>query len=318
MLLRLILLILLLVNVFIKSSFAFWMWTPETNKWVNPKYSVKETPQEQLDYGKEFFDAKDYKQALQEYRKLIKHYPRSHQAPTAQFNIGLCFESLDKLYEAFTEYQVVIDKYPFSDLSKEIVKKQYDIGVQFLEGKKERGKFVTVVLGSNHNVIEVFDMVIKNDPYGKYASSAQYKIGLFFKGRQLYQEARDAFEQVINDYPDSEWVKPAKYQIALADANRSSDAQYDQRVTQAAVQEFEDFLEDNPDAELSEKAQEQIQGLNEKEAENNFVVAVFYEKQKKYNAAKVYYNTVINDFSNTKWAAKALENLRGLNQKDEK
>jgi len=30
---------------------AFWVWTPETNKWVNPKYSVKGTPQEQLEVG---------------------------------------------------------------------------------------------------------------------------------------------------------------------------------------------------------------------------------------------------------------------------
>ena len=34
---------------------AFWMWTPETNKWINPKYAVKDTPQEQLQVGTDLY-----------------------------------------------------------------------------------------------------------------------------------------------------------------------------------------------------------------------------------------------------------------------
>ena len=57
-------------------GFAFWVWTPETNKWVNPKYSVKDTPSEQLQFALTFYQSKEYKEAIQELRKLIDHYPR--------------------------------------------------------------------------------------------------------------------------------------------------------------------------------------------------------------------------------------------------
>jgi outer membrane protein assembly factor BamD len=117
----------------------------------------------------------------------------------------------------------------------------------------------------------------------------------------------------MNDYPDSQWAKAARYQIAHSDAKRSPDAPYDQKVTESAIQEFQDFVKDNPDAELSQDAKGQIQGLREKEAENNFLIAKFYEKQKKFQAAKIYYNTIVENYQNTSWAPRALEKLRELN-----
>lgn len=307
--------ILIVLFLFPQKSFAFWVWTPETNKWVNPKYSVKETPQEQLSYLKEIFAAKDYKKTIDEAHKLIKYYPKAREAAEAQYYIGSVQEAQEQLYDAFKSYQVVIEKYPYSDRAPEIVKRQFEIGNRMLEGEDKKNAFVNAVVGGDYNVVDVFRKVIKNAPYGELAPPAQYKIGLYLQGKQLYQEARDEFEKVINDYPESEWAKAAKYQIALSDAKRSTGPQYDQAVTQSAVKEFKKFVEHYPDAELSDKAQQEIQNLKEKEAENNFVIAQFYEKQKDYNAAKIYYNTILEDFRNTSWSVKALEKIRSLNSK---
>ena len=300
----------------ISQSNAFWVWTPETNKWTNPKYSVKDTPQEQLEVGLGFYKSKDYKEAMREFKKLIKHYPRAFQTPEAQYHIGLCLEEQGAVFKAFKEYQVVIDKYPFSELAIEIVQKQYDIGMKLLESANNRGKFINAFAGADYNVIDVFKTVIKNAPYGDLAAPSQYKIGLYLQEKQLYQEARDEFEKVINDYPDSEWTQAAKYQIAFADAQRSTDAQYDQKITQAAVDEFDEFVEMYPDAELSTQAKEQIRQLREKEAENSFVVAQFYEKQKNYKAAKIYYQVVVDDFQDSSWASKSLNKIREMVEKE--
>ncbi|HBR14955.1 MAG TPA: hypothetical protein DD723_05350 [Candidatus Omnitrophica bacterium] len=307
----------LLILLFPSRSFSFWVWTPETNKWVNPKYAVKETPAEQLQYGLDFYEAKDYKAAIREFEKLIHHYPRAREAPDAQFYIGRCWEDQDKLYQAFKQYQVVIEKYPFSELSGEIVKKQYGIGVKLLEGETKENKFMDSLKGGNYYVVDVFKAVIKNAPYGELAASAQYKIGLYLSEKKLYQEARDELEKVINDYPNSEWAKAAKYQIAISDAKRSTDAAYDQKVTQAAVAEFNEFVENYPDAELSDKAKKQVHQLREKEAENNFLIAQFYEKQKNYSSAKIYYQKIVNDYVDSKWSSKSLEKIREMSQKEQ-
>ncbi len=293
---------------------AFWVWTPETNKWENPKYAVKGTPQEQLAFAQQYYQQKDYPKAILEYEKLIKHYPKAKEAPMAQLGIARCYEDLGKEYRAFQEYQKVIEKYPFSDLAPEVVERQYKIGERMLQNPK-KNQFITTLTGGDYDVVDVFRTVIKNAPYGKYAAVSQYKIGLYLAEKNMYQEARDEFDKVVNDYPQSEWVKAAKYQIAVVDAARSSSAQYDQKVTKAATEAFEAFVKDYPDAELSAKAKQEIASLNNKEAENNFLVAKFYAKNKKYEAAKVYYNSIIMDFPDSSWAALALEQLRILEKK---
>ncbi len=303
-------------SVYLPKNTAFWVWTPETNKWVNPKYAVKDTPQEQLEVGLEFYEAGEYKKAIQEFEKLLKTYPRACQAPDAQFTIGKCFEDQGALYRAFKEYQVVVDKYPFSELSADIVGKQYDIGLRLLEGESRGSSFISAFSGNEYNVVDVFKTVIKNAPYGDLAAPAQYKIGLYLLEKRLYQEARDEFEKVVNDYPDNEWAKAAKYQIAVTDAERSTGAEYDQKVTQAAIEEFNEFVKDYPEAELSLEAKQQVRGLREKEAENRYKVARFYEKQKNYKAAKIYYQAVVDDFGNSSWSAKALHKIREVSGKE--
>ena len=185
----------------------------------------------------------------------------------------------------------------------------------FLEGKGKRSEVLQAVVGGDYDIIEVFRTVIRNAPYGEYAAPSQYKIGLYLLEKRLYQEARDEFEKTINDYPNTEWAKAASFQIAMSDSKRSSDPQYDQQVTKTAVEEFKEFAQKYPDAELSDNAQKQIQSLREKEAENNYVVAEFYEKHKKFDAAKIYYSSIVEDYRDTEWAKKALEKIQKINSK---
>jgi outer membrane protein assembly factor BamD len=164
-------------------------------------------------------------------------------------------------------------------------------------------------------VVEVFRAVVNNAPYGQYAPIAQYKIGLFYKSVNMLPEAREEFEKVVNEYPQSEWVKAAKYQIALTEAQNSLKPGYDQSSTKSAVKEFEEFLKSYPDAELSEDAQKQILDLRNKEAENYFSIAKFYEKLKKFEAAKIYYRRIISSYPNSSWASLASEKLEALEKK---
>ena len=311
----LIVILSLFILLITNTSFAFWVWTPESNEWVNPKFAVKETPQEQLDYAKEFYQNEEYKEAIREYKKLLKHFPRSVEAPLAQFHIAETLEKQGALQDAFEAYQLVLDKYPFSDRSAEVVDRQYNIGETLLEGRNNQGKVMKALTGPSFNIIEIFRQVIKNAPYSTLAPQSQYKIGLYMMEQQMYTEARDEFEKLLNDYSESDWTKAAKYQIALADAARSSGADYDQKVTQAAVEEFNDFVEQYPDAELSENAKTKIDELRDKEAENNYNIAAFYEKRKEYKAAKIYYQIVVDDYTASPWSTKALNRIKDLTDK---
>src|SRR5580704_4887491 len=266
---RKILLCVLFLGLFPSFSQADWIWTPETGKFINPKWEVKPTPGDQLEYAQSFRDQGNCKKAMAEYKKLIKAYPRAKEAPEAEFYTGQCLEDMIKPYEAYQAYQLVIDKYPFSERAAQIVSLEYKIANHLLENKG-RSKWAQVVVGSDDRVIEIFRTVIKDAPYGKYAAISQYKIGLYLKEKGMYQEARDEFEKTMNDYPNSEWAQAAKFQIAMADTDRASDAQHEQKVGSIAMDEFNEFDKTHPDSQLTPEAKLQMARLKDKEAQNNF------------------------------------------------
>jgi len=288
---------------------AVWIWTPQTGKFINPKWEVKATPGDQLEYAQSFMDQGKYPKAIGEFKKLIKAFPRAKEAPEAEFFIGQCMEGMHKPYEAYQAYQMVIDKYPFSERAAQIVGIEYNLANHLLENR-DRSKWAQVVVGSDDRAIEIFRTVIKDAPYGKYAAISQYKIGLYLKEKGMYQEARDEFEKTMNDYPTSEWAQAAKFQIAMADTNRASDAQHEQKVTSVAMEEFNEFVKSHPDSQLAPEAKSQMVHLKEKEAENSFVIAKFYEKQKNLKAARIYYKEVANNYADTSWGDKSRSRLK--------
>ena len=299
--------------LFPSFSRADWIWTPETGKFINPKWAVKPTPEDQLEFAQSFKDQGNCNKAMAEFKKLIKVYPRAKEAPEAEFFIGQCLEEINKPYEAYQAYQLVIDKYPFSERAAQIVGLEYTIANHLLENKG-RSKWAEVVVGSDDRVIEIFRTIIKDAPYGKYAAISQYKIGLYLKEKGQYQEARDEFEKTMNDYPNSEWAQASKFQIAMADTSRASDAQHEQKVTGVAMEEFNEFVKSHPESQLTPQAKDQMVRLKEKEAENSFVIAKFYEKQKNLKASRIYYKEVISKYPDTSWAVKAMERLKKIGE----
>jgi len=299
--------------LFPSSSPADWIWTPETGKFINPKWAVKPTPGDQLEFAQSFRDRGNCKKAIGEFKKLIRAYPRAKEAPEAEFFTGQCLEDMNKPYEAYQAYQLVIDKYPFSERAAQIVSQEYNLANHLLENKG-RGKWAETVVGSDDRVIEILRTVIKDAPYGKYAAISQYKIGLYLKEKGMYQEARDEFEKTMNDYPNSEWAQASKFQIAMADTSRASDAQHEQKVTSVAMEEFNAFVKTHPDSQLAPEAKEQMGRLKAREAENNFVIAKFYQKQKNFKAARIYYKEVADNYADTSWGPKALAQLKMIGE----
>ncbi len=292
-----------------QNAFAFWIWTPQSKKWTNPKYAPKESPQEQLVFAKSYYEAEDYETAMREFNKLIKHYPDAVETPEAQFHVGLCLEEFGKYYEAYQAYQKVIDKYPFSTRTQDVLEREYIVAQKLVD---YRTSFIGINMTGETAAVEIFRQIIENAPYGKYAVASQYKIGLVNKAKGFFHDATEEFQKVVDNYPESEWADPAKFQIALCADRSSLEAGYDQTLTEEAKEKFKEFVRRHPDAELSGQAAERIEALRDKEAESQYLIGQFYEKQKAYKSAKIYYNYMIKSFPKSAWAIKSLERLQLL------
>ncbi len=296
------------------EGFSYWVWTPQTKKWINPKYAPKDTPKEQLMYALDLFEAKDIRTALEEFKKVVSYYRKSEAAAEAQYYIGRCYEELNNPYQAFEAYQNVIDNYPFSQRTDEIIKREYDIGEKLFEGEKV--KFVGVSFKATpEQIIEIYKKVVLNGPYSESAPKAQYRTGELYKRLHFYPEALTAFQKIVADYPDSDIAAQAEFQVAICASAGSSKPGYDQQLTTKAIEKFDEFASAHPDSELVREAQKERSELAEKKAESLFEAAKFYERLKRYKSAMIYYEEIVNDFSSTKISPLAMEKLEILKRK---
>lgn len=297
---------------------AYWEWTPETGKWINPKYAPKETAEEQFKYAQNFFQEGEYKIAIREFRKTVKYFPTSPYAAEAQFYIGECFYRMRKPLEAAQEYQVIIDKFPSSNRIREVLERQKSIGDElFTLAEREEKGFTNIAksLLSKSNAekaISVYEMVLKNDPYNLSAAEVQYRIGLCYQSIGKYKEAIKAFQKVIDNYPRSQWVDDAYYQIALSSFSQSLEVPYDQTMTRRAREKLSEFEKRFPESEKAPIARKKRDSLEVKEAQKVYEIARFYEKQGYFKSAGIYYEEILKKYPQTPWAPLAREALKWI------
>ena len=293
---------------------AYWLWTPETKKFINPKYAVKDSPKEQYDWAMDFYNAKNYQRAALEFEKLVKNYEYSEYASKAQYYTGLCYENMGKFYMAFQNYQKAIENFPHVDNIDEIIAREFNIANLYLarSGPKVLG---TEILTPLDRAIEIYKKVVDNAPYGRLADEAQFTMGVALKKAERYDEAIEAFQKVVDDYPNSNFFDKAKYEVAYCAYKASSKPAYDVAPTAKAIKAFEDFAASNKDMALSKEADKTIQRLKDKAAEKSLLTARFYESQKHYESAILYYNDIVTNFPDCSFLNEAKAKIEALNLK---
>ncbi len=312
----LLLIIPLVLLTFCQASQAYWIWSPDIGKWVNPKKSAKDTPEAQFAWAIEFYNKKEWDRALEEFEKLPAVFPSSRLAAEGVYYSGLCWEEKQDLAKAADAYQKLVDRYPYSDRIKDAVKREFDIANQFALGEKMKVLGIPVLSGQE-KAIELYKHIVKNAPFGSYGPEAQFQIGEVYKAQGEYEEAQKAFQTVVVEYPNSELVSEARYQIATCSMEASKKAQYNEQYAQRAIEEFQGFKSSFPnDQQQVVEADEAIKALRTKKALTSFETAEFYERQKKYKSAKVYYVEVVEKYADTSVAERARKKLEEMSKKE--
>ncbi|MGD0961727.1 MAG: tol-pal system protein YbgF [Methylomonas sp.] len=87
--------------------------------------------------------------------------------------------------------------------------------------EKERYQTAYDALRDGHNdqAIKLFDVFLADFPAGEYADNAQYWQGEAYKMNREYDKARQAFNKVVNQYPNSPKVPDALLKIAYIEAD---------------------------------------------------------------------------------------------------
>ena len=296
-----------------------WTYEPvgSGGRWQRPR------AKEQLEVAQAAFDRKAYGLALKAARHVLVRWPESDYAPQAQNLVARSYEAKSDAEKAFKEYQKLLEKQPKTASFDEIRRRQYEIANLFLAGKRFKLWGTIPLYRSMDRTAKMYKDIVKTGPYSDVAPQAQLNIGtarekqssLGFKAPD-YTAAIQAYDLAADRYHDQPKVaSEAIYRAGLAYQKQAQSPDRDQGTAGHAIAKFTDFLALYPDDPRAPQAHQIIASLKSKQAQGNFVVAQFYEKRKRWEGARIYYNEVLLQDPNSPYAPEARKRIDQLKQR---
>src|SRR5437764_336767 len=234
----------------------------------------------------------DLKRAIRAYKSLVKRHPKDALAPTALYRAAQLQEQTRQYTPAANSYLQLVERYPSSAHFDEAIEGQFRAGEIYLNGKKLKVLGIPVASALDR-AVTIFADVVRTAPYGKYTARAQFDIGLAREKQGANDAAIQAYQAVVDKFPNEPIAVDAQYQIGYIWFAAAQLGTNDAAAAGNAKTAFQDFLFHYPKSEKAAQARANLEILEHKQTANSYKVAKLYDKQKYYRAAVIYYNEVI-------------------------
>jgi outer membrane protein assembly factor BamD len=142
-------------------------------------------------------------------------------------------------------------------------------------------------------------------PGSERTDDALYFLGDAYFRMKDYALASGQFDRLLRDFPASVHEAEASFLLARCDDLQSHPAKLDQTETERAIARYRNFLEAHPDHPRAAEARTRLLVLRSKLAEKRYLNGKLYKKLKHMDAAENYFKSVMNEYSDTRWAADA-------------
>lgn len=154
--------------------------------------------------------------------------------------------------------------------------------------------------------VKEYQSILLQYPGSTVIDSAQYYLAMSRYKHQEYILGAYEFSKLIRDMPSSKFMPDAQYMLAQSYFMLSPYFALDQKYTKKSIQEFQAFIDFFPTNPKVPDAEKKITELNDKLAQKEYNSAYIYDKLEDYRAAIMYYNFVIEDYHETKYAPMAM------------
>lgn len=153
--------------------------------------------------------------------------------------------------------------------------------------------------GHYQEAIKNFEQLKDWYPFSKYAMLAELRIADAHYHLQQYPEAVQAYEEFEQLHPRNEAIPYIIYQIGRCYYEQIDTADRDQTPAQKALEAFQRLVRQHPNDPYAQKASSHIQICYQSLAAHDFYVGMFYYKDKRYEAAKQRFLSVITKYPDT-------------------
>src|SRR5881398_339456 len=252
------------------------------------------------------------KRAIKAYKSLVKRHPKDALAPSALFRSAQLQEQVHNYTPAAEAFSQLVERYPGSPHFEPAIEAQFGIGEIYLNGKKLKVLGIPIASALDR-AVTIFANVVRTAPHGKYTARAQFDIGLAREKQGANDAALQAYQAVVDKFPNEPIAVDAQYQIGYIWFTAARTGTKDIAAVSNARTAFQDFLFHYPNSEKAAQARANLELLEHKQTTSSYQVAKFYDKQKYYRAAVIYYNEVIRQqpgSAESEQAKKRIDQLR--------
>ncbi len=291
-------------------AYAKWVWTPETG-WFRSEAIPRMSPEDTFQRAKDHYEAGDFKHSLSGFRSFLRLNPSHSLAEEAlSFAAKAAFGTRDfwKAHKLSVSY---LDKYPAGQHASELIKLEYNAGLEFFEGSWRRVYGIPLLPGAGAGR-KVMETILERAPYHSLADDAQLKLADYYFREEVYDEARLACELLLMRYPDRETAEDAQFMLALSSLLYSQGIEYDAGELQDAAGEFQLFAASYPRSPDAEAASILFARTYAGLARKDLLIAVYYLKRGRRDAAAVYLRSVAGRYPTSDYAQAARTLLDAL------
>ena len=150
--------------------------------------------------------------------------------------------------------------------------------------------------GKYKKALKSFEQIKDWYPFSKYVILAELKIGDAHYHLEEYEDAIYAYEEFVELHPSNEAIPYALYQIGRCHFDQIGAIDRDQTPTRAAYDAFRQLQKQHPDSTYAEKSTDHINKCLKNLAGNEFYIAKYYYKSKRYKAALVRFKRLVTEY----------------------
>ena len=178
-------------------------------------------------------------------------------------------------------------------------------GCSLFQSKEEEVDSVEILLqkgteayedGQYKTALEAFEQLKDWYPFSKHVTLAELKIGDSYYHLEQYEDAISAYEEFADLHPGNEARPYVIYQIGRCYFDRIATIDRDQTYTRKALEAFRQLGLQYPNSIYAERAGDHINLCLKNLASNEFYIARFYYKGKRYRAALKRFQAVVTEY----------------------
>jgi outer membrane protein assembly factor BamD len=163
--------------------------------------------------------------------------------------------------------------------------------------------------GDDRQAARAFEEVERQHPYSEWATRAQLMSAYAFYEANDYDEAVAAARRFIDLHPGNKDVAYAYYLIGQSHYEQISDVGRDQKMTELALEAFDELIRRFPDSRYARDAEIKADLARDHLAGKEMEIGRYYLRRGEYVAAINRFNNVITRYQTTTHVAEALHRL---------